>query len=643
MKIHLSSKRCKTLLFLIVCCSIIILSSSVLLSPADSTKPLDMLMLNPETKPVFYITSQIRYNSDEVKNWINTHPRSDMAMQEPSLSQSELNLIVSLSDSNLNYTQFADDIYTLSSYFPEISLSVLPDEAMSDKDYLNQFDILYSTLESTLENTQLASISTIAYPATTSKLSLYNKDSISCIGTVLTNSSDFERLGKIYNYFSGKKSLVVRDEIKLFYGEDIQTAAKEITTSYYLLATKYPAIEAIFSPYVVPNFTSSDTYSLNRNDSDFYLFYTIYSRLLEKPWLSDTTKEVCAISPYRPIKDYDVITDTTELILDPDSDLLHLLETKSDAYAVYFKWNNELLNINLAYPFAVAIEPINETNGISRLSVVVQSKKDMEHETYAIDLNITHSNTIKRAQRIPSSTTLNANGIKADDSYIPILMYHTIEDSVLPEDQNSHVETAVFDSQMKAIVENGYTPINFYDLKNYAEGLVTLPDKPIIITMDDGYLNNYTNAYPIYKKYNIQATLFVSPYYMKEENTQRHFGWLAAQEMELSGLIDIQPHGYDHTPLPYLSSKDAKYHASYAKGLIESHLGTRDVAVLAYPQFRHNRRTVRLLKELGVDFQIINLAQKNSASFNPPKLQRINVPNTMTPEELIATIESFTM
>ncbi|MBP3887784.1 MAG: polysaccharide deacetylase family protein, partial [Cellulosilyticum sp.] len=452
--------------------------------------------------------------------------------------------------------------------------------------------------------------------------------------------------GKIYNYFSGKKSLVVRDEIKLFYGENVQTAAKEITASYYLLATKYPAIETIFSPYVVPDFTSSDAYSLNRNDSDFYLFYTIYSRLLEKPWLSDTNKEVCSISPYQPIEDYDVITDTTELILNPDSDLLPLLETKSDAYAVYFKWNNELLNINLAYPFAVAIEPINGTNGISRLSVVVQSKKDMEHKIYAIDLEINHTDTVERAQRIPSSTTLNANGIIADDTYIPILMYHTVEDEVLPEDQNSHVETEVFDSQMKALIENGYTPINFYDLKNYVDGLVTLPEHPILITMDDGYLNNYTNAYPIYKKYNIQATLFVSPYYMKEENTERHFGWIAAQEMEDSGLIDIQPHGYDHTPLPYLSLKDARYHASHAKGIIEKYLGTRDVSVLAYPQFRHNRHTVKILNELGFDFQIINLAKKgilpNDAAFNPPKLKRINVPNTMTPEELLKTLDEIT-
>ena len=166
--------------------------------------------------------------------------------------------------------------------------------------------------------------------------------------------------------------------------------------------------------------------------------------------------------------------------------------------------------------------------------------------------------------------------------------------------------------------------------------------------MDDGYLNNYTNAYPIYKKYNIQATLFVSPYYMQMENTDRHFGWLAAQEMENSGLIDIQPHGYNHTPLSYLSLKDAKYHASLAQGLIEMHLGPRDVSVLAYPQFRHNWRTVKLLTNLGFDFQITNLAKRGTvlpykATFSPPKLQRINVPNTMSPEELITTLNKFTL
>ena len=159
--------------------------------------------------------------------------------------------------------------------------------------------------------------------------------------------------------------------------------------------------------------------------------------------------------------------------------------------------------------------------------------------------------------------------------------------------------------------------------------------------MDDGYLNNYTLAYPIYKKYNISATLFVSSFYMQEENTERHFGFAAAREMENSGLIDIESHGYDHTPFTKLSLKDLKYHISISHGILEQQLGARDVFTVACPQFRNNYLTRQTLTTQGVNLQITNLA-KPGTGLQKSSLKRINVPNTMTPNQLITTIESLT-
>ena len=649
---------------IVVCCLIIFISSFFILAPTDNTKPLEILSLRPETDPVFYITSQLTYSHDIAQTWLaeltgDSEPSlstsiSSALSAEPSPTASkqnkllgegaELNLVLKLTDHAPNYEQIATDLATLKQYFSDISLSILPSKQMSDKLYLSCYENLYSVLQ----NSNLSSISMIAYPAETSKLSLYDKEYITSIGTVLSTQDDLAVLDKIYTYFNGKKSLVVRDEIRAFYANDPQTATKEITGSYYLLAVKYAGVERIFSPCIKPPVSDPDSYALNSGDANCIPFYTIYGRLLNNPWITTSTQIVSTLSPYEAIQDYDTITDTAELILAPDADILRSLrKLSSNEYEMYFKWNETLLNINLCYPYTISIDTSQEPNGFSRLSVVLQNKKTNQDQTYVIDLNINHTPTSKRSSRIVSTAQPNAEYVKPSKNYIPILMYHTIEDSVLPEEQNSHVETSVFDSQMKALVENGYTPINFYDLKNYADGLVSLPDKPIIITMDDGYLNNYTHAYPIYKKYNIQATLFVSPYYMETENTERHFGWIAAKEMEESGLIDIQPHGYDHTPLSYLSPRDVTYHASHAQGLIEMYLGPRDVSVLAYPQFRHNWRTVKSLNNLGFDFQMINLVKRgtvlpNFASFSPPKLKRINVPNTMSPQELISTLDQLT-
>ncbi|MBE6023259.1 MAG: hypothetical protein E7231_08510 [Cellulosilyticum sp.] len=657
MKINLYFNRRKPVLFFcILCfCLIILGCSSLLLPPQNSTQPLEVLCLKSETHPVFYIASQLTYTHEDAITWLSELNKAEPSLHsqleagaEPSpssLRESDggLNLVLNLTTSAPSYDQIASDLLALSEYFSHISLSVQASEPIADKTYLLYYETLYNILQKQGVN----SVSLIAYPQQTSQLSLYNQEFISHIGTVLNSQADFETLDKLYTYFSDQKTLVVRDEIKNFFMDSPQTAAKEITASYYLLAIKYPKIQMIFSPYINPPVSSSDSYVLMANDSNFTLFNTIYNRLLSKPWISTSTKTVDNTSPYEKIQDYDTLSSTSELILAPDAAMLKELKGLSSAeYALYFKWNDELLNINLCYPYAISINTLEEPNSLSRLSVTFQDKKNNLHQTYAIDLEIQNPSSMTRASRVESFTEPNTAYTAPKNQYIPILMYHSIEHEVAPEDQNSHVETTVFDSQMNALIKNGYTPINFYDLKNYADGFVSLPEKPIIITMDDGYLNNYTNAYPIYKKYNIQATLFVSPYYMQMENTERHFGWLAAKEMEDSGLIDIQPHGYDHTPLTYLSSKDISYHASLAKGLIEMHLGPRDVSVLAYPQFRHNTRTVKVLDELGYDFQIINLAKRGtvlptSPSFSPPKLKRINVPNTMSPEELIATLDSF--
>lgn len=655
MKSYLKFNKYRVLFFvgIVSCCLLIFWIGSSILPPANNLEPLEVLLLNQETEPVFYVTSQTTYNHSAIEDWLSEPSLPRLSAVSADLSElsplsdgtsdaAVLNLTLELDNTKFNIDQITSDLVCLTPYFNEISLSVLPSHTITDEMYLDCYQALYTSLN----NAELSSIEMIAYPTASSNLSLYNKDFITCIGTNLESKSDLQRLDQVYTYFANKKSLVVLDQIKMSSNEDAQTTVQKIFASYYLMAVKYPAIEMIFSPCIEPSIISESSDTLDRTDADFYLFNSIYSRLLSKPWITTIPQSVCAISPYSAIKDYDELSETVELILSPDAKILEYLNSTDSSYFVFFKWNECYLNINSSYPYVISIDTTTEVNGISRLSAILQEQGQESHTTYAIDLNVKNSTTKSRALRITSTTQTLSSATKPSNTYIPILMYHTVEDEVLPEKQNSHIETAVLDSQMKALIENGYTPINFYDLKQYADGLVSLPEHPILITMDDGYLNNYTNAYPIYKKYNIQATLFVSPFYMQMENTDRHFGWIAAQEMEDSGLIDIQPHGYNHTPLPYLSSKDVLYHASYAKGLIEYHLGTRDVSVLAYPQFRHNWRTVHLLDSLDYDFQIINLASDsilpNSASFNPPKLKRINVPNTMTPDQLIETLKQFT-
>ena len=112
---------------------------------------------------------------------------------------------------------------------------------------------------------------------------------------------------------------------------------------------------------------------------------------------------------------------------------------------------------------------------------------------------------------------------------VPILVYHQINDI----DKNQMTLTVEdFDAQMNFLVESGYTFITPDELLDYwdsqdenidgasgetksaAENQPTLPDKPIIITFDDGYVDMYKNVFPILQKYNVKVTLFVITDYL---------------------------------------------------------------------------------------------------------------------------------
>ena len=92
-------------------------------------------------------------------------------------------------------------------------------------------------------------------------------------------------------------------------------------------------------------------------------------------------------------------------------------------------------------------------------------------------------------------------------SKILVLNYHQV--------LNSHTSLAVpvsdFEAQMKFLSDSGCITITPDELYAGLRGEVELPPKPVLITFDDGYIDNYTNAFPILKKYNLRATIFIIP------------------------------------------------------------------------------------------------------------------------------------
>ena len=120
---------------------------------------------------------------------------------------------------------------------------------------------------------------------------------------------------------------------------------------------------------------------------------------------------------------------------------------------------------------------------------------------------------------------------------VPILMYHAVSDDCWGI-RELFVSPQSMEEQLQFLTENGYTTIWFEDLPNIAQY-----KKPIILTFDDGYDDNYTELFPLLKKYNAKATIFVIADRMDMEHKMTVE---QAKEMSDSGLVSIQSHG-DYT------------------------------------------------------------------------------------------------
>ncbi|WP_054743868.1 polysaccharide deacetylase family protein [Cellulosilyticum ruminicola] len=607
-------------------------------------KSVDIMQLTSNTKPVFTLSSILPYEHEVTMGIINN----------PSYSNSSVNLSLNINDLPSNSNELLDDLQLLSNSFPSnnqpIFLSFLPLENTSIDDYINAF----SSLKDVLKNKNLSNVQLIPYLQSgnsshssnytfkKSVLKKYQNLNSSYIGLTLSSIEDLKLLNSIYNTLDSSITLVLNDVIPQNNISDSITGAETINYIYYNLAVKYPRIETIYSPYVTltRNKWLKDIHAELLPALDTRYIHT-YENLISKPWITIKSEETTSISPYTALKDYDTLSNDVELILSPDSPLLktHKNKSKNTSY-INYRINTQVFKVQSYYPYELTLDTTSLPNGINRFKALAYNNIGTIISAPSIDLIISNDNVSPRVTRLQKHYSLDQKPIYTSE-YIPILMYHTIADTVVPEDENSCVETSIFESQIKSLIDNGYTPITFNDLENYLENKAGLPEKPILITMDDGYLNNYTLAYPIYKKYNIPATLFVSPYYMEQENTDRHFGFNAAREMEASGLIDIESHGYNHTPFTHLSLRDVKYHISISKGILEQNLGKRDTFTFAYPQFRNTYLTRKTLTTQGVNFQITKLA-KSGTGLQSSHLKRINVPNTMSPEELIATLQSLT-
>lgn len=170
---------------------------------------------------------------------------------------------------------------------------------------------------------------------------------------------------------------------------------------------------------------------------------------------------------------------------------------------------------------------------------------------------------------------------------VPVLMYHAVSDQTWGL-EGLFLSPSDMEAQLKYLTENGYDPIFFSDLPHLDQYR-----KPVILTFDDGYNNNYTDLYPLLQKYNVKVTIFVIP-----SSVGGQYSMTAAQikEMADSGLVSIQSHTQDHKELASLSADQQKQQFAQSQLAIARMTG-RIPSVLSYPSGSYDSNTLSLAPE----------------------------------------------
>lgn len=207
---------------------------------------------------------------------------------------------------------------------------------------------------------------------------------------------------------------------------------------------------------------------------------------------------------------------------------------------------------------------------------------------------------------------------EAYSAQVPILMYHNLAQE---GSGNDTISVQRFEEHLAALQDAGYTTITFQDLLAYVEQGTELPEKPVLLTFDDGYESNYTLAYPLLQQYQMKATIFVIGVSMGKDTYKDtgqamipHFTQEQAAEMEASGLVAIESHGYDmhevqgRDPEPIrvgILPREDESEWDYAAFLQEDCQAMTDLlgktpGVLAYPYGYASELSEVVLHEMGI-------------------------------------------
>lgn len=223
---------------------------------------------------------------------------------------------------------------------------------------------------------------------------------------------------------------------------------------------------------------------------------------------------------------------------------------------------------------------------------------------------------------------------------IPILMYHQIVEPGFESPHKIYVTERRFDEHMAYLKSAGFQALTFQDiLEHKKDPHRPFPKRPVIISFDDGYENNYTKALPILKKHDMKAVFYLLSrphsynFWDADSNAPQLKLMSSDQRQTLAQEMEIGSHGFDHKKLSQMNHDQAVQEFEKSKTDLEKEFG-RPILSYAYTYGDRTDRDIQLAKRAGYAFAVNTTRGVFHFADNPHNLFRVSIFPTDTARDL---------
>ena len=212
--------------------------------------------------------------------------------------------------------------------------------------------------------------------------------------------------------------------------------------------------------------------------------------------------------------------------------------------------------------------------------------------------------------------------LSPDPDGVIVLEYHKVDSEDTTEGYAYNVPPADFSEQLDYLQANGYTTITMLEYMKARKGKLAMPEKPIILTFDDGYEDNYTTMLPLLEQHNMKAVMYMVT---NDIGHKGYLSWEQLRDMQNRG-VEIGSHTANHLPLTELDRAKQLEEMQLSKLLMEWN-GIKTVFSFSYPNGAYDEAMPAMLAKSEYLTAVTGDAGYNTVATNNYLLQRTNIPH----------------